>query len=117
MQETRVEAPAARRETPRWVGWTLIAGGVLLLGWAWFIAGFLSEPSAVGRSRLVLDWFIGSSIGAAIAGAVSAAGLLRQKSWAWGAAVFSAAVMVLTCAGVVIGVPVLAGLLSTRRSS
>ncbi|HKV88199.1 MAG TPA: hypothetical protein VJT78_09405 [Candidatus Dormibacteraeota bacterium] len=105
------------REAPRWVGWTLVVGAVLLLAWAWFVYGFLAEPSAVGRSRILLDWLVGSAIGSAIAAVVAAAGSARRARWAWGASVFAAAVMVVTCAGAVIGIPVLLGLIPTRRSS
>lgn len=116
MDATEVRPPEARRAAiPRWVAWTLIVGAVPLLGWAWFIYGFLSEPSAVGRSRLVLDWLIGSSIGSAAAGAVAAAGVLKRARWGWGAGVFASAAMILTCAGAVIGIPALIGLLSHRR--
>jgi hypothetical protein len=117
LQATDVKAPESKRTAPPWVAWTLVVGAVLLLLWAWFIFGFLSEPSAVGRPRLVLDWLVGSSIGAAAAGAMAAIGLLRHKAWAWGAGVFASAVMILTCAGAVVGIPALVGLISSRRSS
>ena len=107
----------AQRAVPRWVAWTLIVGSVLLFLFAWFIYGFLSEPSAVGRSRVVLDWLIGSSVGAGVAGLVSAFGVLRRTRWAWATGVFASAVMIATCAGAVIGIPALIGLISTRRSS
>lgn len=106
-----------RPAAPRWVAWTLIVGAVLLVAWAWFVFGFLAEPSATGRTRLVLDWFVGSSIGSAVACAVVAGGVLRGATWARRASVFAAVVMILTCAGAVIGVPLLIGLIPTRRSS
>ena len=117
MQEIETRAEPVRRQTARWVAWNLIVGAVLLLAFAWFLHGFLAEPSAVGRSRAVLDWLIGSSIGSAAAGVVAAAGLLRRSAWAWGAAVFASSVMILTCAGAVIGVPALLGLWTGRPRS
>jgi hypothetical protein len=102
---------------PRWVAWTLVVAAVLLLAWAYFISGFLSEPSATGRSRLVLDWLIGSSIGSAAACVIAAAGLLRSARWGRAAALFASAVMIVTCAGAVIGIPTLIGLIPSRRSS
>ena len=117
MQATESKPATTAGPIPRWVAWVLIVGAVLLLGWAWFIAGFLSEPSAVGRSRLALDWFIGSAAGGAIAGLVSAAGILRSQPWARRAGIFASIVLILSCAGVVVAAPALAGLWPTRRSS
>ena len=109
--------PGTQQGVPRWVAWTLVVAAVLLLGWAYFIYGFLSEPSATGRSRLILDWIVGSSIGSAAAGVIAAVGLLRAARWGRAAAIFASAVMILTCAGAVIGIPTLIGLIPSRRSS
>ncbi len=57
---------------PSWLWWTLLFGAVLLVAWGWFVLGFLTEPSAVGRMRAGLIVIGGVSIalgiGAAIAG-------------------------------------------------
>ena len=57
---------------PKWVWWSLVIGAVLLVAWGWFVLGFLTEPSAVGRMRAGLIVIGGVSIalgvGAAIAG-------------------------------------------------
>lgn len=34
--------------------WGLLAAGLLLLWWGWFVLGFLEEPSAVGNLRVAL---------------------------------------------------------------
>lgn len=34
--------------------WALLFGAVLLVLWGWFVLGFLTEPSAVGRMRAAL---------------------------------------------------------------
>lgn len=116
MQSTAIPPRETQPAAPRWVAWTLIVAAPLLLGWAWFVVGFLSEPSATGRTRVVLDWVIASSIGCAIASVISAAGIFRRARWGMGAALFTSAVMVLTAAGAVIGIPTLIGLIPSRRS-
>ncbi len=67
--------------TPAWVWPVLVLGAAIMVAWAWFIVGFLSEPSAVGRSRIVLLTSIVYSIGAAFVGVLGAAGLARKKRW------------------------------------
>ncbi|GAC1473528.1 MAG: hypothetical protein PVS3B2_09910 [Candidatus Dormibacteraceae bacterium] len=102
---------------PKWVWWTLLVGAALLVAWAWFVLGFLGEPSAVGRSRAVLGIVAGGSIGTAIFAAVAAVGLVKRAGWAPRLALVAAGFMVLTCMGAVAGIPALIGLMSPRRSS
>lgn len=103
--------------TPRWVWWTLMIGAVVLAGWAWFVFGFRSEPSAVGRSRLVLDLVAGGSIGAALLGSAAAVALLTRRQWAPRLALVAAILMTLTVVGAIAGVPALIGLVSSRNSA
>jgi hypothetical protein len=103
--------------TPAWVGWVLVAASVGLVAWAWFISGFLSEPSAVGRSRLVLDLVIGLGLVAAAAGLVSGFGLLTRRRWSWAAGVVASAAMILSVVGAIAGIPALIGLWSSRKLS
>jgi hypothetical protein len=102
---------------PRWVWWTLLVGSALLVVWAWFVLGFRSEPSAVGRSRVVLDLVAGGSIGAALVGAAAAAALLGRRRWAPRLALVAAAFMILTVVGAIAGLPALIGLLSSRAAA
>ncbi len=114
---TELRASAARTSTPRWVWWALLAGAAILLVWAWFILGFLSEPSAVGRPRAALALVGGSSIGTAVIGVIASLGLLNRQRWAWRLAVVSSVFMTLTIVGAIAGIPALIGLMSGRSST
>ena len=85
--------------------------------WAWFIVGFLSEPSAVGRSRVVLLTSIAYSIGAALAGVAGAVGLARSKRWGRTLAGIASAAMTFSVVGAIAGIPALIGIWSSRNSS
>jgi hypothetical protein len=98
-----------------WV--TLLFGAGVILAWAWFILGFLAEPSAVGRIRFVLVTFAVYSIVSAFASLLGAVGLIRRERWAGPVAVVAAASMTVTVIGAVFGIPALIGLMSPRRSS
>ena len=103
--------------TATWVWVALVIGAGVMLAWAWFILGFLSEPSAVGRIRLVLVMSSLYSIGSAVVSLVGAIGLIRRDRWAYTVSVIASASMTLTIVGAVAGIPVLIGLMSPRRSS
>ena len=75
--ERRAVAP-----TPVWVVPVLLMGAALMLYWAWFIIGFQSEPSAVGRIWLVLVTSSAYSAGWAVVGVIGAVGLMRRERWA-----------------------------------
>src|ERR1700686_2597820 len=60
--------------TPSWVWPVLVFGTVVMLAWAWFIVGFLAEPSAVGRLRFILVTSSVYSIGSALVAIVGEAG-------------------------------------------
>jgi hypothetical protein len=107
-------APAA---TPTWVWPVLLAGAAVMVAWAWFIVGFLSEPSAVGRSRLILITSSAYSIGSAAVAVIGAIGLVRRERWARTLAAVASAAMTLTVVGAVAGIPALIGLVSSRNSS
>jgi hypothetical protein len=94
----------------------LLAGAAVLGLWAWFLLGFLGEPSAVGRSRAALGIVAGGSIGTAIFAALAALALVMRARWAPRLAMVAAAFMVLTCVGAVAGLPALIGLMWPRRS-
>jgi len=55
---------------PRWVWWAILGGAAFLLIWGWFVLGFLSEPSAVGRMRTALVFIGAGSMVVGIAGGV-----------------------------------------------
>ncbi|HEX2681732.1 MAG TPA: hypothetical protein VHQ03_10610 [Candidatus Dormibacteraeota bacterium] len=56
---------------PTWVGWTLLIVGAVLVGFGLAVLGFLSEPSAVGRVRTLLQVIGYGFIAVGIAGGVS----------------------------------------------
>lgn len=95
--------------------WTLLAGAAALILWAWFVLGFTSEPSVVGRSKMALDFLIGSSLGTAALGVVAAVALVARRRWAPSLAVVASVFMILTIVGAIAGVPALVGLLSSRN--
>lgn len=102
---------------PGWVWWTLLVGSAIVLIWAWFLLGFLSEPSAVGRSRVILAGWAGSSIGTAVLGVAAALALWRKKRWAWRLGLLASVFMILTGAGAIAGIPAVFGLAGGRNSS
>ncbi len=110
-RDRQATAPA-----PVWVWPVLLVGAALTLYWAWFIIGFLSEPSAVGRVLIVLWTSIASSIGSAVLGVIGAVGLVRRERWARTIAAIAAAAMTLTGVGAIAGIPALIGLVSSRNS-
>jgi hypothetical protein len=88
-----------------------------LLLWAGFLFGFRSEPSATGRSRVVLLVYTFYTVLSALAGIGAAIGVLRGSGWSRIPAAVAAAAMTLTCLGAVAGVPVLLGVVPSLRSS
>ena len=112
MEERRAVAPAQP-----WVWPVLLLGAALMLYWAWFILGFQSEPSAVGRIWLVLVTSSAYSAGSAVVGVIGAVGLIRREPWARTVATIAAAAMTLTVVGAVAGIPALVGLVASRDSS
>jgi len=116
VQATRERPTPPNATTPLWVWVALVLGAVVMLAWAWFILGFLSEPAAVGRIRFVLVTSSIYSIGSALVSLVGAIGLIRRERWAGTVAVIASASMTLTVVGAVVGIPALIGLMSPRRS-
>jgi len=110
--DRRAVAPA-----PAWVGPVLLIGAALMLYWAWFIIGFQSEPSAVGRIWLVLVTSSAYSAGSAVVGVIGAIGLMRRERWARTLATIASAAMTLTVIGAVAGIPALVGLVASRNAS
>jgi MFS family permease len=102
--------------TPSWVWPALLLGAVVMLAWAWFIVGFLAEPSAVGRSRVILVTSSVYSIGSALLAIVGAVGLARRERWGRTMAGIAASAMTLTGVGAIAGIPALIGLVSSRNS-
>lgn len=66
-------------KAPRWVWWTLVFGAVLLVAWGWFVLGFLTEPSAVGRMRAGLIAIGGVSIALGVAAAIAGLWMLIAR--------------------------------------
>jgi hypothetical protein len=100
-----------------WLWGALLVGAVVAAGWAWFIFGFISEPSAVGRILAVLVFWIALSLAAALAGAVGALGLVLHEPSARSLAWIAATTMTLTGVGAVAGIPALIGLLASRGAA
>jgi hypothetical protein len=107
----------AHGTTPQWVWPVLLLGAAVELYWAWFIVGFLPEPSAVGRIWIVLVTSSAYSAGSAVVGVIGAIGLLRRERWGRTVAGIASGAMTLTVVGAVAGIPALIGLLSSRNSS
>ena len=117
MRATQTSAAAARRVTPVWLWGALLAGAVVMAWWAWFISGFISQPSAVGRVLAVLLYWIAMSTASGLTGAIGAIGLLRHRAWGRTLAWITAIAMTLTGVGAVAGIPALIGLVSSRNAS
>lgn len=115
MQVTTVTSGTAR-QAPPWLWWTLAAGGALLLGWVWFVRGFLAEPSVVGRSRIALYALIAGSLMAAVAATAASASLVARRGWARGLAWIAATLLTVTVVGAIAGLPALIGLLASRTA-
>jgi hypothetical protein len=114
---TEVPSPPAEGRVPTWVRWTLLIGAGILILWAWFISGFFSEPSAVGRPRVVLGVVAGGSLGTAALGITAAVGLVRRARWAPRLALVAAGFMILTVVGAIAGIPAAVALASNWRSA
>jgi hypothetical protein len=110
-EQQRAAAPA-----PPWVWPVLVLGAVLMLYWAWFIIGFQSEPSAVGKIWIVLVTSAAYSAGSAVVGLIGAVGLIRRERWARTVATIASAAMTLTVVGAIAGIPALVGLVASRNS-
>jgi hypothetical protein len=108
---------SAQPATPGWLWAALLCGAVVNAGWAWFVFGFISEPSAVGRVLLALVASIAISLASALAGAVGALGLLRREAWGRPLAWIAAIAMTLSGLGAIAGIPVLIGLGSSRNAA
>jgi hypothetical protein len=117
VQATEERTTPAQATTPQWVWAVLVFGAAVMLTWAWFVIGFLSEPSAVGRIWIVLVTSSAYSAGSAVVGVIGAIGLIRRERWARTVAGIASAAMTLTVVGAVAGIPALIGLLSSRNSS
>ena len=103
--------------TPRWVSVALLIGAVIAVGWAVFDYSFFSEPSADGRSRLVLAFWAGWSIGAAIIAVIGAIGIIRRARWAFNVALMGSGFLTLTLVGAIPGIAAFMGLWPSRGSS
>jgi hypothetical protein len=95
----------------------LLVGAAVTLWWAWFVAGFLSEPSAVGRVLVVLLASICLSALSGLAGAAGAIGLIRRESWGRPLAWIAAVALTLSGAGALGGIPALVGLAWSRKAA
>ena len=101
--------------TPPWIWAALLVGAVVTVWWAWFVSGFLAEPSAVGRVLVVLLASICLSALSGLAGAAAAMGLLRKDPWGRPLAWIAAVALTLSGAGAIGGIPALVGLVWSRQ--
>ncbi len=103
-------------KVPHWVSSALFAGSFLLLLWGLWILTFKTEPSAVGRTGLLLMVISGASIGSALVGLFASVGLFVQARWARSAAWFASVLLILTLVSSWAGIIGLIGLISSRIS-
>lgn len=109
--------PTVGKSTPRWVPTTLLIGAAIAVAWAAFLSQFMNEPSAVGRSKVVLVIWAVASLTAAVL-ALPAAIMLRRRDrsarvLAWIVSVLITATFV----GAIAGIPALIGLAWSRKGS
>ena len=102
--------------TPPWLWAALLAGAVVTVWWAWFVSGFLSEPSAVGRVLAVLLISMVSSAMSGLAGVAGAMGLLRHEPWGRSFAWIAAVALTISGVGAIGGIPALIGLGWSRKA-
>lgn len=115
MPATQAPVLRSQQQTPVWVWGALLAGAVVTVWWAWFVSGFLSEPSAVGRVLTVLWTSICLSALSGLAGAAGAMGLLRKEPWGRALAWIAAVALTLSGLGAIGGIPALVGLVWSRK--
>lgn len=115
VEAAQVQPAVDRPITPAWLWVALLAGAVVTIGWAWFVSGFMSEPSAVGGVRIALWTSICLSALSGLAGAAGALGLLRREPWGRPLAWIGAVTLTLSGAGAIGGIPALVGLLWSRK--
>jgi hypothetical protein len=116
VEATQARPVVARPITPPWLWVALLVGAAVTLWWAWFVSGFLSEPSAVGRVLVVLLTSICLSALSGLAGAVGAMGLLHRNTWGRPLAWIAAVALTLSVAGAIGGIPALVGLAWSRKA-
>ena len=104
-------APASVKPvTQTWVSVALLAGGVIALAWALFLAQFFGEPSAVGPVRAVLLTWSGLSLATAILAVPAAIMLLRRDRFGRPIGWVASILMTATWVGAIAGIPALIGL-------
>ena len=114
----RATSPASGEDTtPPWIWVALLAGAVVSSWWAWFVFGFIQEPSAVGRLLVGLLTLIGTAAFAGLMGLIASFGLVRDAAWARPVAWVAATFITFTGIGAIAGVPALVGLLWSRKAS
>jgi predicted tellurium resistance membrane protein TerC len=106
---------ATEHTTPPWLWFALLVGAVVTIWWAWFVGGFLQEPSAIGRVLIALLTMIGTSLFAGLAAAVGAVGLVRKAGWGRPVAWIAAVATTVTGVGAIAGVPAVVGLWWSRK--
>jgi hypothetical protein len=103
--------------TPPWLWMALLAGAAVTIWWAWFVFGFIQEPSAVGRVLVALLTLIGTSFFAGLTAAVGAFGLIRKAGWGRPVAWIAAVAITVTGVGAIAGIPAAVGLWWSRKPS
>jgi hypothetical protein len=108
---------AATPVTQPWVSVAILIGAAIGVAWALFLLQFMNEPSAVGRPKAVLVFWVVASLTAAVLAAPAAIMLRRRdrsgRPLAWIVSILITATLV----GAIAGIPALIGLGSSRRTS
>jgi hypothetical protein len=67
------------RRIPRSAWWTVVIVAAVFVLWGWFVLGFLSEPSAIGRMRTALVAIGAGSIVLGVGGAGAGLWMLFRR--------------------------------------
>ncbi len=103
-----------RPSTPAWV--TVVLGIGIVLAVVWMFGSFFGIRTAEPGTRVVLAFWGVVSLAVVALGVVGMIGILRRTTWARPVTWVTAILMLVTCAGLLTGIPLLVGLGMSRNS-
>lgn len=110
-QTRSVGAPPS---TPAWV--TVVLGIGIVLAVVWMFGSFFGIRTAEPGTRVLLAFWGVVSLAVVALGVVAMIGILRRTTWARPIAWVTAILMLVTCAGLLTGIPLMVGLGMSRNS-